>query len=170
MTFQFCPICGHTLTTKLAGDDGDVPYCDTCQRFWFPLFADCVLVLVVNEFDEIALVKMPYLSKKFASIVSGYMQPGENAEESAKREVAEELGLHLNQLDYAGTYWYQKTGSLMHGFISHTNKQPLVPSTELAEATWVPATTAPKKMFPDSPDNAALAIYRVYMKMKHQTK
>ena len=168
MTFKFCPICGHALIPKLAGDDGNVPYCETCQRFWFPLFADCVLVLVVNEFDEIALVKMHYLSEKYVSIISGYMQPGESAEESAKREVIEELGIHLDQLDYAGTYWYRKTGSLMHGFISHTSKQSLVTSPEISEAKWVPASLAPEKMFPDSPDNAALAVYRTYLQTKQR--
>ena len=86
----------------------------------------------------------------------------------ARREVIEELGIHLDQLDYAGTYWYKKTGSLMHGFISHTSKQSLVTSPEISEAEWVPASLAPEKMFPDSPDNAALAVYRTYLQTKQR--
>ena len=55
MHYKFCPDCGNKLTNRLAGDDGEVPYCDKCQRYWFDTFASCVIIMVVNEFHEIAI-------------------------------------------------------------------------------------------------------------------
>ncbi|MCD2257354.1 NAD(+) diphosphatase [Agrilactobacillus fermenti] len=164
MAYNFCPTCGTKLILKTAGDDGKIPYCSVCERFWFPVFTDCVLVLVHNEFNEIALAKMPYLSEKYESLISGYMQVGETAETAAAREVEEELGItELTNLHFTGTYWFHKTGVLMHGFIALAKKQKLTLSSELTSAEWVPVDKVPNFLFPDSSDNAAFAIYRHYL-------
>lgn len=163
MKYSYCPVCGTILVDKAAGDDGLTPYCEHCDRYWFPTFSDCVIVLVANEYNEIVLAKMPYLSHRYASFISGYMQPGESAEGAAKREVQEELGLSLNRLEYSGTYWFGKNNALMHGFIGKTAKQNLKLSDELASAEWIAAGKAPQFMFPDSPGNAASAVYRNFI-------
>ncbi|MFD1464770.1 NAD(+) diphosphatase [Lapidilactobacillus mulanensis] len=163
MRYKFCPQCGTKLISKDAGDDGKVPFCASCERLWFPTFSDCVIVLVANEFDEIVLAKMPYLSHQYASLISGYMQPGETAETAAKREVAEELGIVLKGVTYTGTYWFDKTETLIHGFIGKTKKCELRLSKELASAEWIASSDAPQYMFPDSPENAALAVYKKYI-------
>ncbi|ANK62369.1 NUDIX domain-containing protein [Loigolactobacillus backii] len=163
MVYKYCPTCGTRLTKKMAGDDGLTPFCPNCERYWFPTFSDCVIVLVANELNEIVLAKMPYLSHQYASLISGYMQPGESAETSAKREVEEELGITLGNIEYAGTYWFGKSEALMHGFISRTTNQDLKLSRELASAKWVSVSEAPKYMFPDSPGNAAAAVYRKFV-------
>lgn len=163
MEYNYCPVCGTKLTLRAAGDDGQVPYCEHCDRFWFPTFASCVIVLVADEFNEVALVKMPYLSTRYSSLISGYMQPGETAEQAAQREVHEELGITVSAVQAAGTYWFNKTGVLMHGYITHVRKQPLKLSDELSTAAWVPISGVPALMFPDSPENAAFAVYRRFL-------
>ena len=95
MRFVYCPLCGTKLTTKAAGDDGMVPYCAACGRYWFDTFASVAIVMVVNEFDEIAMLKQHYLSDVYWTYVSGFMKPGETAEETAVREAREELGLDI---------------------------------------------------------------------------
>ena len=160
--FQYCPTCGTKLLLKLAGDDGDVPYCPHCEKFWFPMFADCVIVLVANAQHEVVLAKMPYLSKQYESLISGYIKPGENAETAALREVKEELGLTGRQIDYAGTYWLPKHQMMMHGFIVQVNDDQLVLSDELASAEWVAVADAPAKMWPESAENAALKVLEQY--------
>ncbi|TGA98990.1 NUDIX domain-containing protein [Sporolactobacillus shoreae] len=167
MIYNYCPVCGEKLLGKLAGDDGPTPFCPQCDKFWFPTFSDCVIVLVTNELNEIALVKMPYLSQKYESLISGYMKPGETAEVAAHREVQEELGISLTSLRYSGTYWFAKNEALMHGFIGTTVKQDFKISDELASAKWVLAKDAPQYMFPDSPGNAALAVYRNFIREIH---
>ena len=122
MQFKFCPTCGKLLTLKEAGDDGPTPYCGSCDKMWFDMFASCIIVLVANEYDEIALLHQPNLSER-GVFVSGYITPGESAEEAAVREVKEELGLEIEALESTGTYWFQKQEQLMHGFIGRVKKR-----------------------------------------------
>lgn len=165
MHYIYCPQCGTKLTGKLAGDDGHVPFCEACNKYWFDTFSSCIIVLVANQYHEIALLRQQYISDQFSSFVSGYITPGENAEETAVREVKEELGLDVEKLEYAGTYWFDAKDILMHGFIGFTAKADFTLSREVDSAEWVPAAKAPETMFPDRPGNAMHPIYRKYLKM-----
>ena len=166
MRYRYCPVCGTKLTEKKAGDDGMVPYCPRCDKRWFDNFQSCVIVLTYNEFDEVVLARQGYLSDKYATITSGFMTPGETAEESALREVKEELGLDLETLEYAGTYWFGARDQLMHGFLGFARKQELRLSPEVDSAEWVPASDVPKYLYPDFPGNAAYALYRKFLKLR----
>ena len=163
MHFQFCPICGSKLILKEAGDDGMVPYCEPCAKMWFDMFSSCIIALVANEYHEIALLRQPSLSDR-GVFVSGYITPGESAEDAAVREIKEELGLDVEKLESTGTFWFKKRGQLMHGFIANVRKQELICSSEIESASWVPAEKAPEIMFEDWNGNRAWDIYRTYMR------
>ena len=163
MHFQFCPICGSKLVLKEAGDDGMVPYCEPCSKMWFDMFSSCIIALVANEYHEIALLRQPSLSDR-GVFVSGYITPGESAEDAAVREIKEELGLDVEKLESTGTFWFKKRGQLMHGFIANVRKQELICSSEIESASWVPAEKAPEIMFEDWNGNRAWDIYRSYMR------
>ena len=162
MRYVYCPLCGAKLTTKAAGDDGMVPYCDACGKYWFDTFSSVAIVMVVNECNEIAMLKQHYLSDVYWTYVSGFMKPGETAEETAVREVQEELGLDIQTLEYAGTYWFGLREQLMHGFIGHVKKRDFVLSSEVDRAEWVPFSEAPERMFPKRPGNSQHPIYAQY--------
>lgn len=163
MHFQFCPICGSKLILKEAGDDGMVPYCEPCAKMWFDMFSSCIIALVANEYHEIALLRQPSLSDR-GVFVSGYITPGESAEDAAVREIKEELGLDVEKLESTGTFWFKKRGQLMHGFIANVRKQKLICSSEIESVSWVPAEKAPEIMFEDWNGNRAWDIYRTYMR------
>lgn len=160
MHYEYCPVCGSELKERDAGDDGQVPYCAHCERYWFDSFSSCVIVMVVNEYDEIVLLRQSYLSDKYETFVSGYIQPGENAECAALREVFEEVGLTIEHLDFAGTYWFPKKELLMIGFIGHVQKSDFVLSSEVDSASWVAKDDAESRMFPETPGNTQHKIFR----------
>ena len=166
MRYKFCPKCGEKLIEKVAGDDGKVPYCIKCNQYWFDSFSDCVIVLVYNEFDEVVLSWQNYLSNIYATFTSGYITPGETAEEAAIREVKEELGIDIKAPEYAGTYWFSKREQLMHGFIAFSPKSELKLSCEVDSAAWMPSQDVLGMIFPDSPGNAAFGIYKYYENQK----
>lgn len=167
MRYKYCPMCAAKLILKNAGDEGAVPYCQQCKRFWFDTFSSCSIVLVANEENEIAVLRQGYLSDKYGTFVSGYITPGETAEQTAYREVKEEIGITLDSLEYAGTYWFGKREILMHGFIGYAKKADFRLSQEVDSVKWVKAEKAGDIIFPDSPENAAFKIYSKYMK-KHK--
>lgn len=166
MRYIYCPECGTKLTEIAAGDDGMVPYCEKCRKRWFDSFHSCVVVLTYNELNEIVLSKQWYLPEQYYSVTTGYIVPGENAEEAAVREVREELGIEIKSLVYAGTYWLEPTDQLLHGFIAFAPKQDLKLSSEIPSAEWVPAMEASARFFPDKPGGALYELYRKFLQMQ----
>ena len=160
MRYRYCPECGSRLVLHPAGDDGDVPYCESCKRYWFDTFSSCVIVMVVNEYDEIAMLHQSYLSDEHETFVSGYIQPGENAETAALREVKEEIGLEIEHLEYAGTYWFPAKELLMLGYVGRVKKSDFVLSEEVDGASWVAKEDAESHMFPERPGNTQHKIFR----------
>lgn len=170
MHYIYCPKCGEKLVNNPAGDDGNVPFCKHCKKYWFDTFSSCSIVLVYNQYNEVALLRQLYMSDKYESFVSGYITPGENAEETAVREVKEELGLDIEKLEYAGSYWFDTKEILMHGFIGFTSRSEFALSSEVDSAEWVDALKVPEKIFPDRPGNAMHPIYRKYLKIAGLSK
>lgn len=168
MRYIYCPTCGQKLLLKAAGDDGTVPFCNNCGKYWFDSFNSCVIVLVYNEYHEIVLCRQNYLSNQYTTFTSGYITPGETAETAAVREVREELGLEIQTMEYAGSYWFAEREQLMYGFLAYVPKAKLILSEEVDAAEWVPAEDVPKTLFPDAPGNAAYALYKIYMNKRNK--
>lgn len=168
MKYIYCPTCGSRLGTRIAGDDGPVPFCERCGKYWFDSFADVALVMVVNEFDEIALLKQLYMSDTYTSFVSGYIKPGETAEETAVREVREEIGVELESLDYKGTVWFERFDQLLHCYVGRAKKCELRLSREIDSAEWTPCEDVIKTIFPDSPGNGAFMMYQDFMQEREK--
>lgn len=167
MKYKYCPECGEKLTEKEAGDDGMVPYCDQCNRFWFEVFSSCVIVMVVNEINEIALLRQAYLTTEYETFVSGYINPGETAEECAIREVKEEIGLDIERLEYSGTHWFAKREQLMHAFIGYVKKKDFHISKEVDAAEWVSLDDAFTRM---SPYRTGSTQHYLYNKFKYNLR
>lgn len=148
MRFTYCPDCGTKLTERIIGDEGLVPYCALCQKPLFDMFSSCVIVLVINEKGEAALLRQNYISDKYYNLISGYMKPGENAEETARREVLEEIGISVSSLNLTGTYWFAKKDMLMIGFLAEAKKTDFQLSEEVDSAQWVPVEEALQLVHP----------------------
>lgn len=75
MIFKYCAECGHKLEDIKCGDD-DCKICPLCKKLYGNGPLPVVEVLVVNEFNEILLLKQNYISKTKWTVVSGYMTNG----------------------------------------------------------------------------------------------
>ena len=136
MRFQYCPHCGTKAVLKEIGDEGLMPWCDRCQLPLFDMFSTCIIALVSNPRGEVALLRQGYISTQYHNLVSGDMKPGESAEETARREVQEELGLPVRDLQLTGTYWFGKKDMLMIGFLAQTDETQFRLSGEVDGAVW----------------------------------
>ena len=148
MRFTYCPDCGSKLILRPIGDEGLVPYCESCDKPLFDMFSTCIIVMVVNEFEEVALLKQSYGNFPYRTLVAGYMKPGESAEECTRREVLEEIGIELEQLQIVGTDWFARKEQLMIGFLGRAKKRDFTLSCEVEEAHWVPVEEALALMHP----------------------
>lgn len=150
MRFTYCPHCGKLLTKKEIGDEGLIPYCESCRIPLWDMFTTCIICAVVNEFDQIALLRQNYVSTTNYVCVAGVMKLGESAEETARREVKEEIGLDVETLDFVRSYPYEKKEMLMLGFHATVKKADFHISGEVDAVEWFPLSTATEKLRPGS--------------------
>ena len=137
MRFEYCPHCGTRAVQKEIGDEGLMPWCDRCKRPLFDIFSTCIIALAVDEEGNVALLRQGYISTRHYVLVSGYIKPGESAEECAAREIGEELGLAVRGLHFTGTYWLGKKDMLMIGFVANVHREEFHLSLEVDQAVWV---------------------------------
>lgn len=153
----YCPLCGKKLALRTLGDEGDVPWCEACSRPFFDSFSTCVIALVTNELGEIAVLMEN--GRPHGGLVAGYVKPGETAEETARREIAEELGLDVQALQLIRTYWFQRGGQLMIGFFARVQKAPFALSREIMSAAWMRPEAARAAMHPGGPAYQLVSQY-----------
>ena len=79
-------------------------------------------------------------------LVAGYIKPGETAEETAFREVEEEIGVKMDTISRVRTFALKEKELLMLGFVGFAKKTDLKLSTELDSALWVPVDQAMEKL------------------------
>ena len=92
MKFTYCPHCGTKAVLKEVGDEGQIPYCTECETPLWDMFMTSIICAVVNEENEVALLRQNYVTTTSHVCVAGVMKMGESAEETVVREVKEELG------------------------------------------------------------------------------
>ena len=146
MKANYCFICGSKAIQKEIGDEGLMPFCPECNMPLWDCFYSSIICAVVNEFNEIALLRQDYVSTTNYVCVAGHMKSGESAEETVKREVKEEIGQDVNDLIYIRSYPYEKKNLLMLGFLARVNKKEFKLSGEVDNVEWFPIEEAPDKL------------------------
>lgn len=137
MKFQYCPYCGKKFIQKEIGDEGFIPFCENCDVPLWDMFTTSIIAAVVNEQDEVALLRQNYVSKTKHVCVAGIMKIGESTEETVVREIAEEIGLKVKELKYIRSYPYEKKEMLMLGYKAVVDKEDFTLSGEVDSAEWV---------------------------------
>ncbi len=137
MHFVYCPHCGKKLENKEIGDEGLIPYCNDCKVPLWDMFTTSIITAVLNEKNEIALLKQNYVATANYVVVAGIMKIGESAEDTVIREIQEELGLKVNSLEFIRSYPYPKKEMLMLGYKAIVQKTNFNISSEVDDAIWV---------------------------------
>jgi predicted NUDIX family NTP pyrophosphohydrolase len=84
-------------------------------------------------------------------IPKGLVDPGENAEQTARRETLEETGVVAGELVDLSTIVYQKSRKRVHAFAGEApaDPEPRVASWEVDQATFLSLDEARQRIHPD---------------------
>jgi NAD+ diphosphatase len=116
----------------------------------YPQISPCVLAMVTRG-DEILLARNNLFPEGLFSILAGFVEVSESAEETVKREVLEEVNLHVKNIKYYGSQPWPFPSQLMLGFsCEYESGEMILDKNEIAEANWyrfdnlpyVPPTTS----------------------------
>ena len=130
-----CAQCG-AATTVISG--GSVRRCLIDQSEHYPRTDGAVIVLVKDDQDRVLLGRQKVWPKYRFSTFAGFVEPGESFEHCVVREVREEAGVELSQINYLGSQPWPFPASLMIAFEALTNTPQLArpDGQEIEEIRW----------------------------------
>ena len=151
---KFCGCCGapmklHTEISKR---------CINCGKEVWPQLATAVIVRITRPIqatddEEILLVHANNFRRDYYGLVAGFVETGETLEEAVRREVREETGLEIKDINYFGSQPWPFPCGLMVGFTAHYASGDIhLQRSELQNGGWFKRTS-----LPHIPDKASIA-------------
>jgi NAD+ diphosphatase len=135
---RFCGVCGGPTVSD---QGGHVRRCESCGAQHFPRSDPAVIVLVTHSHPELGERCLLGRSARFPagmySTLAGFVEPGESLEETVRREIFEEAGVELTDVQYRSSQPWPFPASLMLGFRARAQSDQLrIDADELVAAGW----------------------------------
>ncbi len=133
-THLFCARCG---ARSESGEGGWQRQCPACGARHFPR-TDPVVIMLITHGNSVLLGRSPHWPEKMYSLLAGFVEPGETMEAAVRREVAEEAGVRVGEVEYLASQPWPFPASLMLGCRGEALTRDIVlDPVELEDARWV---------------------------------
>ena len=150
-TSGHCPRCGER-TERLEGEWGK--RCPRCRYEHYPHLHPAVIVLV-RDGDRVLLARKSIWAPGRYALVAGFVDNGECLEGAVQREVKEEVGVDVKDIQYVGSQNWPFPSQLMVGFVAeYAGGEITVDPEELEDARWFPCDA-----LPNGPSRHSIAGY-----------
>jgi len=144
---RYCGGCA-ILTELVPGERAR--RCPHCGTAFYPRISPAVIVLVERNRQILLARNVNFAAGRF-SLVAGFVESGESLEKAAAREVREEVGIEIADLQYYGSQPWPFGRSLMIGFYArYAGGEVRVDGVEIAEAGWFTVDRLPNLPSPIS--------------------
>ena len=134
---SFCGRCGEPLEYS---HKERAMICPSCGNVVYPKIAPAVIVGILNSSgDKIVMTRYAGREYKGHALVAGFCEIGETAEDTVRREVLEEVGLHVRNIRYYKSQPWGFDSNLLFGYYCTADEdEPIhMDDGELAKAVWV---------------------------------
>jgi NAD+ diphosphatase len=130
-----CPRCGARTEVRAAGS---LRVCPVDGSEHYPRTDPAMIVLVTSpDASQAVLGRNNGWPEGLYSCLAGFVEPGESAEQAVVREVGEEVGLTVTDLQYSGSQPWPFPSSLMLAYTAVAEVAALAPDPgELSDARW----------------------------------
>lgn len=133
-THKFCAQCGAKSDMAQAGWQRD---CPACGAHHFPR-TDPVVIMLITHGDSVLMGRSPGWPEGMYSLLAGFIEPGETMEAAVRREVFEEAGVKVGQVQYLASQPWPFPASLMFGCAGEALSQEIkIDPSEIEDAIWV---------------------------------
>lgn len=130
---RFCAVCGGATALAKGGWQRT---CGACEAEHFPR-TDPVTIMTVECEGRLLLGRQPRFPAGRYSALAGFVEPGETIEEAVAREVFEEAGVRVRDVEYVASQPWPYPSSLMIGCHARAdNPAVTIDATELDDARW----------------------------------
>lgn len=158
---RFCGRCGG----ENRWHDGEfAKECSACRNVQFPRISPAIIILIKKD-DKILLAHNRRFPEGRYSVLAGFMEIGETIEQTAAREVYEECGIRIRNIEYASSQSWPFPDSLMIGLTAEWESGEIVPDGhEIMHADWYSPDN-----FPSIPGHGTIARKLIDRYTKTQT-
>jgi NAD+ diphosphatase len=140
-THQFCGRCGTPTVPKTAERSRE---CPACGLGAYPRVAPAIMALIRRGPREILLARSPRFPPGMYSALAGFVEPGETLEQCLEREVAEEVGVAVENVRYFASQPWPFPHSLMIAFVADWKSGEIsVDPLEIEAAQWFKVNELP---------------------------
>lgn len=146
---NYCIKCGSKLTMKQNGIDGLVPYCPKCHEFRFIKFSSAISAIIFNPQQTKILLLQQYGRPQYV-LLSGYINPGENAKQTLRREIREETKLSIKEFAYNDNAYFEPNDVLIHNYAVVADFERVQANSEVDNYEWVPVKEVLGKIMQNS--------------------
>ena len=132
---RFCGHCGKPMELKA---DERAVLCPVCGNIVYPRISPAIIVAVVSQ-GKLLLARNANSQPGRFGLVAGFVEFGESLEDTVRREVMEEVGLKVKQIQYFNSQPWPFSESLMVGFFAEAEDgaQARPDMVEIVETKWV---------------------------------
>lgn len=156
---QYCSKCGGRIQKVF---DAIEKKCSVCNLSFFPNLSPAVMVLIQRE-NEVLLARSAHFKPGIYSAIAGFIDIGETAECAVHREVKEEVGLEISELEYFGSQSWPFPDSFMIAFkAKYLRGEINIDVNEIEDARWFNLSNLPD--FPSNPSISRKLIDSVILK------
>lgn len=142
-TTKFCGCCGTHMRHH---ESLRAMVCPECGNMVFPRLNPAVIIAVIYQ-DKLLMTRYRGREYKGASLIAGFVEFGETAEETVAREVMEEAGIHVKNIHPYKTQPWGIDQDLLLGYVCEADDETKIhlDTEELAKAAWVAREDIPDR-------------------------
>lgn len=157
-THRFCGVCANPME-RAAGERCFT--CSRCGHLAYPRISPAMMVLI-RKGDQVLLAKHAKAATTRYVPLAGFLEAGESIEEAVHREVFEEVGLKVTNLQYFSSQSWPFPHSLMIAFTAdYVSGEIVVDANEIEDAHWFgPHDAWPEKVPHISVSSMLVDTYR----------
>ena len=138
---QYCSKCGTELYSVF---DATEKKCSLCNLSFYPKLSPAIMVLIQKD-NEILLARSAHFKPGIYSAIAGFIDIGETAEFAVHREVKEEVGLEISELEYFGSQSWPFPDSFMIAFkAKYLRGEISIDGNEIEDAQWFNLNNLPE--------------------------
>ncbi|MBR5474130.1 MAG: NAD(+) diphosphatase [Lachnospiraceae bacterium] len=156
---KFCGQCGALMRPD---EKERAMRCDACKNVVYPRISPAIIVGVTNG-NKILLTKYAGRAYTNYALIAGFTEFGETLEDTVRREVLEEVGVHVKNIRYYKNQPWAFSESLLVGFYADLDGDDTITreENELSEALWVEREDMPARSLDISLTAEMMEMFRL---------
>jgi len=139
-TTKYCGCCGSI--NQITSEEIAMK-CTNCGSLVYPRISPAIIVAVTRN-KHLLLARSTRFPPNRYSVIAGFVEPGETLEQCVRRELQEEVGVEVHNINYFASQPWPFPDSLMVAFTAECDEEKItIDNQEIVAADWFRSDNLP---------------------------